>query len=260
MDRSIPEEVIESLLRMPEASGSPSGNLEPYYAPTERLLRHFNFANMSRSYEEARQFLNYLLAKLPGPPEKMLDFGCGWGRMLRLLRKSGVLDETEVFGCDIDDEGLRFVERTVPRVAVSIHAGSPPTAYVNGEFDLIYAYSVFSHLPPKPHMAWAGELRRICKVGGTVCVTTQGMNFLKWCLANPDLHLPKLISDVVSSDAVSKYEAGEYLYALDSPLRPDYGHAVVPRSYFEKNWRPLGFEIVDWDGSGSQDRCLLRAV
>jgi 2-polyprenyl-3-methyl-5-hydroxy-6-metoxy-1,4-benzoquinol methylase len=58
------------------------------------------------------------------------------------------------------------------RHAACIH----PSDYREGTFDMIYAYSVFSHLSEQCHLAWASEFARILKPGGTVCLTTQARN------------------------------------------------------------------------------------
>ena len=42
----------------------------------------------------------------------------------------------------------------------------PPASYTGASFDLIYAYSVFSHLSEEAHLRWFEEFARILKPGG----------------------------------------------------------------------------------------------
>jgi len=257
MDCRITPEVVDALAGMPELALTPRGANEDYYNPPHDVYKHFNFLDLHGAYSDAALFLNYLLSKMNASPKRLLDFGCGWGRMLRLLSKSDCLT-SELCGCDIDKQGVEFIRRTVPGAKLAHHSTPPPLPYPDANFDFIYAFSVFSHLPAKVHLVWAQELRRISEPGATVCVTTQGLKFLKWFAKNPDEALPRRLPLFTTNEAVERYEAGEFLYECDTPNMPDYGHAVVPRSFFEEHWQPLGFEIIDWDESRSQVRCLMK--
>jgi SAM-dependent methyltransferase len=55
----------------------------------------------------------------------------------------------------------------------------PPTPFPADRFDLIYAFSVFSHLSEPVHEAWLGELSRILRPGGLLVVTTREREFIE---------------------------------------------------------------------------------
>ena len=58
---------------------------------------------------------------------------------------------------------------------------SPPTTLPSSSFDVVYAYSVFSHLNEAVGLAWVKELARALRPGGVLIVTTQGRSFLAFC-------------------------------------------------------------------------------
>ena len=48
----------------------------------------------------------------------------------------------------------------------------PPSPLPSAQFDLAFAFSVFSHLSPKAHLAWRTELARVMKPNGLLFITT----------------------------------------------------------------------------------------
>jgi SAM-dependent methyltransferase len=107
--------------------------------------------------------------------DSILDWGCGCGRILRNWRD---LTGTRVAGCDINPvmvkwcvENLRFADFTVNEVA-------PPLAYQDSSFDLVYGFSVMTHLSEELQLAWAQESFRILKPGGYFLFSTMGEHYL----------------------------------------------------------------------------------
>jgi SAM-dependent methyltransferase len=75
--------------------------------------------------------------------ESCLEIGCGYGRIVRELRRE--IAPCSISVCDVIDEGARFTaaEFGVRRVPV-VEAMGPQ---YDGSFDLIYLLSVYTHLP-----------------------------------------------------------------------------------------------------------------
>ena len=75
--------------------------------------------------------------------EALLDFGCGCGRVLRHWRElSGA-----VHGSDADREAVEWCRTHLPFARTAPNDPAPPLAYAEGSFDLVYAFSVLTHLP-----------------------------------------------------------------------------------------------------------------
>ena len=192
----------------------------------------------------------------------VLDFGCGWGRYARMFLRD--VPASHIYCADTWDLPLDVCRDTgVPGQMVRLQP-MPPSPLPSARFDLAFAYSVFSHLSPKAHLAWRTELARVMKPNGIVFVTTQARWFLLQCRhfrEHPDeishpWHKKLANSFVDYEGSVSKYDRGEFLFAAnpqelesDPPeLAPDfYGQAVVPRGYFESQWsHDAGFEVLEF--------------
>lgn len=102
---------------------------------------------------------------------RVLDFGCGCGRILRWLQpRVGV----ELHGCDIDVEAIAWVAEHLPHARCVVSDALPPLPHEADYFDLVYNHSVFTHLPETYQDAWLAELNRITRPGGLVLLTVSG--------------------------------------------------------------------------------------
>jgi SAM-dependent methyltransferase len=100
----------------------------------------------------------------------ILDFGCGSGRVIRHWRDSCV----PVHGPDYNTPH-RFVHPPGCHLQNSALTGwSRPLLYADGQFGLIYALSVFTHLTAAQGDAWLAELRRVLRPGGWLLFSTHG--------------------------------------------------------------------------------------
>ena len=92
--------------------------------------------------------------------EAILDFGCGCGRV---LRHWGELPRTRVFGCDIDPRMVQWCDANLPFAVVSVNDLAPPLPYADSAFDLVYAFSVFTHLSVQLQHAWMRDCLRVLR-------------------------------------------------------------------------------------------------
>ncbi|MFI5198710.1 MAG: methyltransferase domain-containing protein [Thermoanaerobaculia bacterium] len=103
---------------------------------------------------------------------RMLDWGCGSGRLSRLFLKSR--PGPEVFGCDIDGEAVAWCHDNLPDGRFSLTGPLPPLPFPDGFFPLVIAYSVFTHLRRETQLAWLDEMRRIIAPGGILLASVHG--------------------------------------------------------------------------------------
>lgn len=100
---------------------------------------------------------------------RVLDFGCGVGRVLRQFTREA--QDAEFWGCDIDGPSIRWtVENMSPPFRLFQLSEIPTIPLESNSFDLIYAISVFAHIHADWHH-WMAEVRRILKPGGYAFVT-----------------------------------------------------------------------------------------
>jgi SAM-dependent methyltransferase len=107
----------------------------------------------------------------PGGLGAVLDFGCGCGRVARHWAR---LEGPEIHGCDYNPELVAWCHDSLPFLFATRNALAPPTPYVSGSFDLIYALSVFSHLDEALQAQWLAEYRRLLRPGGLLVLSLLG--------------------------------------------------------------------------------------
>ena len=126
-------------------------------------------------------------------PVRILEWGCGPGRIIRHLREAAGDRPLTIVGSDVDSDSLAWCRQHLEGIDFRLHGPSPPMPAGDGDFDLVYCYSVFTHLSEERQLEWARELHRLIAPGGLLIATTHG-----------DHYLPRL-----SRRERMRYEAGE---------------------------------------------------
>ncbi len=105
--------------------------------------------------------------------KRVLDFGCGAGRTLRHFLAEA--EGADFWGVDVDPASIAWLRRNLcPPVSARRIAHGPPAGLEPGSFDLIWAISVFTHLPQMTSLQWLLELHRLLKPGGLLIATYYG--------------------------------------------------------------------------------------
>jgi SAM-dependent methyltransferase len=78
-----------------------------------------------------------------GDPRRILDFGCGHGRVLRFLKAA--FPQAELTACDIDASAIRFCAEVLEAQPVLSNAKLSDVE-LDGQFDLIWSGSFFTHV------------------------------------------------------------------------------------------------------------------
>ena len=106
------------------------------------------------------------------PGKRVLDFGCGAGRTLRWFL--GEAEHADVWGCDIDEASVAWLEQNLsPPLHVFVNGAEPPLPQPSGSFDLIWVISVFTHLTSS-WSRWLLEMHRVLADDGLLFVTFMG--------------------------------------------------------------------------------------
>jgi SAM-dependent methyltransferase len=102
--------------------------------------------------------------------ESCLEIGCGYGRIVRELRRE--IPPSAISVCDVIDEGTRFTaaEFGVRRVPVVEAMG----AEYDCSFDLIYLLSVYTHLPRHMIENNLARVSALLKPNGVLVFSTHG--------------------------------------------------------------------------------------
>jgi len=109
--------------------------------------------------------------------KRVLDFGCGSGRMLRQFTPEAC--DAEFWGCDLDASSVDWLQANFcPPFNVFHSSEAPGLPQDDGFFDLIYAFSVYTHFTDN----WAGwllEHHRVLAEGGLLFATFLGEGMLE---------------------------------------------------------------------------------
>ncbi len=123
-------------------------------------------------------YMRLVLDELPSAPCKVLDAGCGDGRITAELDKAGY----EVVGLELIEQQLEYARALVPnatfwqadlREPLAVQTGMQP-----GSFDACLHVEVYEHIPPEDARRVLRNIHQMLKPEGTLILSV------------PSLHLP----------------------------------------------------------------------
>jgi SAM-dependent methyltransferase len=172
----------------------------------------------------------------------ILDFGCGCGRVIRWLEDV----PGNLRGSDFDGHAIAWCRENLRFAAFGTNGLEPPLDLADESLDLVYAFSVLTHLPLPVQHAWMAELRRVLRPWGIVVLSTHG-----------DAYLPRL-----TPEEQRDFRAGEVVVRFEEVAGTNLCTAFHPRSVVEQSLAQ-GFEVVRFApagarGSPPQDLFALR--
>lgn len=109
----------------------------------------------------------------PAGFERVLDWGCGCGRIARHVGKH---TPATVVGRDIDAFCVSWCEGRIPGDYKSCSL-TPPLDLADSSIDFAYGFSVITHLPADDQRRWFAELGRVLKPGALLIVTFHDPGF-----------------------------------------------------------------------------------
>jgi SAM-dependent methyltransferase len=180
---------------------------------------------------------------------RILDWGCGCGRLITQFRK--FVPGERLFGCDIDSEAIAWAQQNIPGPSFYASGPYPPTRYPDDHFDMVYAVSVLTHLDEKTQLAWLGELARITRPGAILLLTVIGRDLRK---TNMPAELAREFEEKGFAVTVPGYSKLLELFSH----KDYYKEAFHSREYIATNWSRF-FDVLEYVETGHQDLVVLRA-
>jgi ubiquinone/menaquinone biosynthesis C-methylase UbiE len=118
--------------------------------------------------------------------DRILDFGCSSGRMIRCFKN--MAEHHEVWGADISAEHILWCQDHLsPPLRFTTTTTYPHLPFEDNSFGLIYAGSVFTHIGDLED-SWLLELRRILRPGGCLYATVHDNHTIDILISSPPGH------------------------------------------------------------------------
>jgi SAM-dependent methyltransferase len=146
---------------------------EPHYSAllhTDRILGREQIYGVGPPARENPEAVAALARRLRG---KILDFGCGSGFLVKILRAAGA----EAFGLEVRREAIERHLHPEARPYVTLYDGRLPTPYEDNAFDGVISAEVLEHIPDPA--AAIRELARLCR--GACLLTVPDMSAIPLC-------------------------------------------------------------------------------
>jgi len=106
---------------------------------------------------------------------RILDFGCGYGRILRAMYYFA--EPNKVFGCDPSDHAVELCRQARIPSHIAMSDNLPTALPFDGKFDLIYAFSVFTHLSERATNAALCTLQKQLSDDGLLVITIRPVEY-----------------------------------------------------------------------------------
>jgi SAM-dependent methyltransferase len=103
--------------------------------------------------------------------ESVLDFACGAGRVLRVLKAA--FPNAALTACDVWEEGVEFCSKVFGATGVVANE-DPEKTELGGPFDLIWCGSLLTHVDRDAWSRFLKLFRSVLTPGGVLVFTTRG--------------------------------------------------------------------------------------
>jgi SAM-dependent methyltransferase len=175
---------------------------------------------------------------------RILDFGCGWGRLTRFFARDVNLGG--LHGCDPVEETIKICRRS--RLPAVLHRSElVPDELQEGNFDLAFSFSVFTHFSEAAANTCLRALHTALNPRGLLILSIRPPAYLD---LDTRMHAAR---DELRPDPVTALSEPRYVFVPHTadPGDPRYaygettsGQAVISLPYIRDRWGEL-FELLD---------------
>jgi 2-polyprenyl-3-methyl-5-hydroxy-6-metoxy-1,4-benzoquinol methylase len=238
---------------------SPHGDPLPEF-PDAALQLSTTGLSGREAIEKAAAFHQDVCSVLEGcgaslrPGQRLLDFGCGWGRIARMFMRD--VSAQDIHGIDVDPEFIALCRELFLSDNFSVCPPIPDGSLRAESFDLIVSYSVFSHLSEAATRAWLDAFHRALKPRAFVAFTTRHESFfsyLDWARTADGIDpYTRALGTLFTDTSVPRQalRRGEFVHATGrgvsgGGVRNDsfYGETWIPAAYLERTFAER-FDLV----------------
>jgi 2-polyprenyl-3-methyl-5-hydroxy-6-metoxy-1,4-benzoquinol methylase len=241
--RDIPLDVFgELLLQVPEQFPN-IRNVLPTMA-TDETQKHWTGGCGAELQRESIAFMRSMFGGFAAISGKelakctVLDFGCGWGRLTRLLHK--FIPVNGIYGVDPFDQSIQECEKHNVKGNISLSDWVPKTLPIDKQFDLIFAFSVFSHLSEKTIHIVLETLHNYILPGGVLVITIRPKEYWKY---HDNISIAKEMEEL--HDEKGFAFAPHNLSPIDGDIT--YGDTSMSLEYIKLNFANWAISQIDYN-------------
>lgn len=122
-------------------------------------------------YDARPGALEHFVAKMPRDARLVLDLGCAFGGLTRVLARG--LPEARVIGLDLSEAALRYAHRISEQAGVAVHfrqCDVERTGYDNDSVDVVTAFLLMHEVPTPVRVRILAEAFRVLRPGGRLMI------------------------------------------------------------------------------------------
>lgn len=236
--------------------------------------------------QQAFEFYKFVSQHMPpdiGAPYRVVDFGGGWGRILRFFLRETAPDRLALADCL--GSAIDCAKSLKPSYKIIKNEVAPPLPLDKASVDAFYAFSVFSHLSEKATLSWLAHFAELLTDGGKVFITTRGarhIEVVRKIQDGPTLvdhlknlaktllgriteagHISRLREELPPAGTIaSRLERGEFQFypmgGTDELSDNFYGETWIPEKWIRDNCQSLGFKRYErFAEFGTIDQCVF---
>jgi SAM-dependent methyltransferase len=226
--QNVPMAVFAATLLDPEQHFPRAAAFLPRMAP-DSVQKDWTGSSGTVLLETSIAFMQQLVvamgeARINPREAVVLDFGVGWGRLIRLWLK--YLPPSQVSGCDAWESSLGLAKNSgIQNALAKTDSLLHTLPFAENHFDLAYAFSIFTHLDADAFQDCLSGLARMLKPGGLIVFTVRPTEF--W-LTRSDL--PDREKYLTQGGFVFRCESTEDSHFGDTTLDLDLLRAMLTRA------------------------------
>ena len=197
---------------------------------------------------------------------RVLDFGCGSGRLLRYPNEFG--ENIELHGCEVNPKAVDWLNKNF-NCRVHLIEKQYDLSFVDGQLDLIYCWSIFTHFSEEAHKLWLDAMFKKLNSDGILIVTFKTTEMIER-LRHDEAYRKKNRAQKIDLDLLQA--AGNSGFAYFECYEPEkssdhgidaatFGQTYISHQYIQKNWSKFGKVLhLGVAAKGWQDIAVIKKL
>jgi SAM-dependent methyltransferase len=218
----------------------------PPFKNRDRIgARHISWF-MHSGFIDFEVFQGFIITFAPAHLSELaiLDFGAGCGRVLQYFTNISA----DLYASDVDPSAIQYLKKAYPFINCQINNSLPPLDFPDNSLDVVYSFSVWTHLPIESQRLWLSEMKRVLRPGGLLLISFLGFHGLKLLRESGiqnEVEWQSVSDEQLRKEGIvyKKYTVFEEGSELFSGITGSYGVTVHEPDYIQKEWS-VDFEVL----------------